>query len=86
MMAFQVIWSAQALRQLAAMWNVASKSLRLEITRAQHRIDQALASDPKTFGVELSEGLWKIHDSPLLAFYEINETHGILRVTDVYIY
>jgi hypothetical protein len=82
---FQVIWSPNALSQLAAVWNPATSPVRLEITRAQHRIDQALGDDPKTNGTELSEGLWKIHDAPLLVFYEINDTHKILRVTDVYI-
>jgi hypothetical protein len=82
---FQVIWSPHALSQLAALWNAATSSDRLEITRAQHRIDQALADDPKSAGTELSEGLWRIHDPPLLAFYEINDVHRILRVTDIYV-
>ena len=82
MMPFQVIWSPGALRQLAALWNAASN--RNEITRAQHRIDVALARDPKSAGRELSEGLWRIDDPPLVAFYEINDFHKILRVTDVY--
>jgi hypothetical protein len=80
---FQVIWSPTALRQLAAMWNAATSPVRLEITRAQHRIDQALAHDPKSAGQELGEGLWKIRDDPLFAFFEINDVHRILRVTDV---
>jgi hypothetical protein len=81
---FQAVWSPQALHQLAALWNTATKPVRLEITRAQHRIDRALAQDPKSAGHELSEGLWKIQDPPLLAFFEMNEVHRILRVTDVY--
>jgi hypothetical protein len=67
---------------LAALWTAATN--RLEITHAQHRIDQALAYDPKSSGRELSEGLWRIGDSPLLVFYEINDVHKIVRVTDVY--
>lgn len=78
----QVIWSTEALRQLAALWNAASN--RLEIARAQHRIDQARG--PKSAGHELSEGLWKIADPPLLVYFEINDVHKILRVTDVYTY
>jgi hypothetical protein len=80
---FQVIWSPEALRQLAALWITATN--RSEITRAQHRIDQALAADPKSAGRELSEGLWKLDDPPLLVFYEINDVHKAIRVTDVYI-
>jgi hypothetical protein len=83
MMPFQVIWSSEALRQLAAVWNSATN--RLEITRAQHRIDQALTRDPKSAGRELSEGLWKTGDPPLLIFYELNDIHKAVRVTDVYI-
>ena len=82
---FQVIWSSEALRQLAALWNAVTPLDRLEITRAQHRIDQALARDPSSVGHELSEGLWKIIDSPLLVFFEINDVNRILRVTDVYV-
>jgi hypothetical protein len=81
---YQVIWSREALRQLAALWN-ASVPIRNDITRASHRIDVALARDPKSAGRELSEGLWRIDDSPLVAFYEINDFHRILRVTDVYV-
>ena len=78
---YQVIWSKEASRQLAALWLPATN--RADITRAQHRIDQALARDPMSSGRVLSEGLWKIHDAPLLAFYEINDVHKIVRVTDV---
>ena len=81
---WQVIWSREALRQLAAMWLAATD--RREITRAQHRIDKTLARDPMSGGQELSECLWKIHDPPLLAFYEINDVHKAVRVTDVYTY
>jgi hypothetical protein len=80
-MPYQVVWSPNALRQLAAIWLAALN--RTEVTRAQYRIDQALAIDPKSAGQELSEGLWKIHDDPILAFFEINDVHRILRVTDV---
>jgi hypothetical protein len=81
---YQVIWSKEALRQLAALWVPATSPVRLAITRAQHRIDIALTQDPISAGTLLSsEGLWKIHDPPLLAFFEINDTHRILRVTDV---
>lgn len=79
---FQVFWSSEALRQLAALWTAGTN--RLEITRAQHQIDQALSSGPKSAGHELSEGLWKIDEPPLLVFYEINDVHKAVRVTDVY--
>jgi hypothetical protein len=78
---FQVIWSNDALTQLVAFWVPAAN--RLDITNAQHRIDQALAQDPKSAGRFLSEGLWKIHDPPLHVFYEINDVHNLVRVTDV---
>ena len=66
------------------MWVAATD--RNEITRAHNRIDKALGRDPKSAGQELSEGLWKIDDPPLLAFYEINDVHKAVRVTDVYTY
>ncbi len=81
---FQVIWSSNSLVQLAELWNNSNK--RAEVTKAQFRIDVALANDPHSAGRELSEGLWKMADSPLLAFFEINDVHKIVRVTDVYTY
>ena len=78
---FQVIWSNDAITQLAALWVPSAN--RLEIARAQHRIDQALAQNPTSAGRLLSEGLWKNHDPPLLVFYEINDVHNLVRVTDV---
>jgi mRNA-degrading endonuclease RelE of RelBE toxin-antitoxin system len=82
-MSYQVIWSTAALRQLAALWMAASN--RMEITRAQSRIDKALALDPKSAGKEIADGLWRIRDDPLLVYFEINDAHRILRVTDVYV-
>ena len=81
---FQVIWSSNALVQLAELWNNSTK--RADITKAQFRIDLALAKYPHSAGRELSEGLWKIQDSPLIAFFEINDVHKIVRVTDVFTY
>jgi hypothetical protein len=82
-MPWQVIWSTEALRQLAVLWMTSAS--RTDITRAQYRIDQSLAQDPKSTGQELAEGLWKVRDDPLLAYFEINDVHRILRVTDVYL-
>lgn len=81
-MPYQLFWSPSALDQLAAIWLSAPN--RSDIWRAEHRINQALATDPKSAGQELSEGLWKLHDPPLLVFYEINDVHKAVRVTDVY--
>ncbi len=82
MTTFQVIWSRDALVQLADLWN--NSSTRAEITKSQARIDELLRNAPQSAGRELAEGLWKIADGPLLVFFEINDIHNIVRVTDVY--
>ena len=77
----RVQWVLHARTLLAAAWLAASN--RNAVTRAQHAIDQALANDPKTAGRELAEGLWRIEVSPLVVFYEIDDTSNTVTVTDL---
>jgi hypothetical protein len=79
---FQLVWSTSALDQLAEIWGPATN--RLEITRAQHRIDKALETDPKSAGREVTPGFWLIQEPPLRVYFEINDVHKIIRVTDVF--
>jgi len=81
MNSYHVTWVHYARSLLAAAWLSASD--RNAVTRAQAAIDKALATDPKMFGRELSEGLWKIDIAPLGAFYEIDDANTTVTVTDM---
>lgn len=78
---YLVIWSIDALDQLALMW-IAGPD-RDAITAAQGHIDLHLAHDPRNAGEEASEGLWKLAVGPVVALYEIDDPGGIVRVTGV---
>jgi hypothetical protein len=82
-MSFDVDWSPDAEADLAEGWLASSD--RMAITRAQHRVDRFLASDPHQ-GRYLSEGLYWVHEVPLIVYYEINDDAGAVNVTNVYFY
>lgn len=79
---YQVILSKSANRQLAAIW--ISSTNRAEITQTEHRIYQALTTDPKTAAREITPGFWLIQDPPLRVYFEINNVHKIIRVTNIF--
>lgn len=79
---YQVILSKLAQRQLAAIW--VSAADRAEITQTEKRIYQALTTDPKSAAREITPGFWLIQDPPLRVYFEINDVHKIIRVTDVF--
>lgn len=79
---YQVIMSPMAHRQLAAIWIASSN--RAEITQTEERIYQALTNDPKSAAREITPGFWLIQDPPLRIYFEINDVHKIIRITDVF--
>ncbi len=81
MKAYQVEWNAPATDLLAdAYFRVSDPNI---IWPAQYRADRKLEKNPRTVGVELSEGLWQIIEPPLKIFYEIDDDKKIVTVTHV---
>lgn len=76
---FTVEPTPRAEGQLATAWLAATD--RNALTRAAAEIDRLLAADPVNNGTELSEGLYRIIQAQLVAYYEIDV--GKSRVTIV---
>ena len=82
-MPYDVTWDDGANDQLVELWLNAAD--RAAVTRASHRIDVALAADPHQ-GQHQSEGLYRVIEPPLVAYYEIDEAKQEVRVSDVLAY
>ena len=53
------------------------------VTRAEQIMMHLLADDPLQNGSMLSEGLYRLVVSPLVAFYEVYEPLNLVRVTRI---
>ena len=69
---FRVEWTRAAQNELAAIWTRSDSSKRTAVTRAAHRIDQVLSSNPLDAGESRVGDERIFHESPL----------GILFVVD----
>jgi hypothetical protein len=81
-MGYSVVWSPQALNQLAAIWLASTN--RDAVTAATNAIDVQLENDPHLKSQMLPNGLREIRVSPLRAQFGVDETNrlvGIMRVT-----
>jgi len=68
---FQVRWAKNALDGLADIWVRADSNLRKAITRANHRIDNALRADPWSVGESRSAGVRVGLEAPIGYFFRI---------------
>jgi hypothetical protein len=81
MRTFTVRWHPDALLLLAEAWMRAND--RNAVTAAQAAVDRFLGDDPTQFGVEVSEGLWRIKIPPLMVYYTIDTVDLVVSVTAV---
>lgn len=81
MKSFVVEWDDEATGMLADIYLSASDPDAL--WPAQSQADRLLEQRPRTYGSELSEGLWQIIVPPLKIFYEIDDAKRLVAVTHV---
>lgn len=82
MKSYTVDWCPDAERDLAAIWLIASNPA--VVTIAQNHIDDLLERNPIGYGSLLSEGLYQIVYRPLTAFYSIDKTKKIVKISAVW--
>ena len=80
-MRFTVIWSQDALDQLADLWTASTN--RNAVTAAQHQVDQILRVDPDTQGVPFY-GDRLLFVAPLHVAFSVNRMDMIVEVFDVW--
>jgi plasmid stabilization system protein ParE len=78
---FTVIWSNEALNQLAQIWLAAVD--RPAVNAAAAAIDGQLANDPQSKGTALSEGLRALDVPPLHALFAVAEPDRLVHVVFV---
>ncbi len=70
------------LDELTSLYN-ANQSIRTAITKAQHRIETRLASDPERVGLYISGGVFRIEEWPLRELYTINPILGEVEIFSI---
>jgi len=78
---YTVVWVESALDELADLWLAAPD--REAITAAADAIDQELAVDAPSKGIELSEGLRALFSPPLRILFTVREVDRIAEVLRV---
>jgi hypothetical protein len=82
-MNFAIDWTADALNELAAVWNVAAD--QAAVTQASHRLELALARHPFAIGVDRDSSVNRTAvDLPLGIDYEIIEDDKTVRIIRVW--
>ncbi len=74
-------WLPEAEDDLADIWTKASD--RPDVNRAQSEIDRLLIRDPIGIGVDVAEGLRKVVVPPLVAYYNVDEDHKHVTVSNL---
>ncbi|HEY7154510.1 MAG TPA: type II toxin-antitoxin system RelE/ParE family toxin [Gemmataceae bacterium] len=78
---YTVDWEPEAENDLTNIWLRTSDPA---VTTAQNQIDGLLERDPFGYGRLLREGLYQIVVAPLTAFYSIDQTKKIVKVSAVW--
>jgi mRNA-degrading endonuclease RelE of RelBE toxin-antitoxin system len=78
---YNVVWSADAIDELAEIWLQASD--RAAVTSAQAAIDRQLALDPSVLSTEVAEGLHKLVVAPLKVYFEVDEGSRLIKITAI---
>jgi plasmid stabilization system protein ParE len=80
-MIYTVVWTPDALDQLAALWPQAAD--RDAVTRAAQRIDHLLRHDPDTRGVDFY-GDRLLVEPPLHVVYSVHRDDRLVKVQQVW--
>jgi plasmid stabilization system protein ParE len=79
-MIYTVTWDPEAEEELTRIW--ISSGSRGSVTKAVHRVDQLLRSNPAQAGTRHA-GRLTLHQAPLLVVYEIIPDDRIVRIVQV---
>jgi hypothetical protein len=81
-MTYTVEWRPASVVELTDIWNNAPD--RAAVSVADRVIERLLSRSPKQAGQPVAEGLWKLHEPPLLVFSDIDDGKGFVYVTNAY--
>lgn len=81
MIRYTVVWHEDVQNQLAQIWLDASD--RNAVTSAAHAVDQCLANDAESQGVEVEGGLRELLVPPLQLVFFVSEPDRMVRILDV---
>lgn len=78
---YTVVWTREALDQLAVVW--LDSSDRVGIASSAEEIDRTLADDPSRQGFEVREGLRGLVLPPLFAMFSVSEADRCVEILRV---
>lgn len=81
MKSYTVDWCPSAENDLTAIWLGASDPA---VTVASDQIDDLLERNPIAYGRHLREGLYQVVVVPLTAFYSIDQSKRVVKVSAVW--
>jgi len=79
-----VIWSQEALDEIAALWVAAPSELRKSILKAWHQVDETLARDPENLGESRDEGRRIWFEALLGVLFKVNVEKKEVRLLQVW--
>ncbi len=85
-MTFQVEWLEAARNELAQLWTDGDSSLRVELTKASHLIDQLLKSDPINESESRPDGRRITFVAPLAVTYSIDFNNQVVTVVRIHLF
>ncbi len=80
MISYTVVWTTDAEDALTLIW---LQTYDPAVTAASNQIDRLLARDPFGHGQLAHEGLYKIIELPLTAYYSVDPAHNAVEVSAV---
>lgn len=83
-MIFQVVWSQQAVNDLAEIWNRGDSVFRQGVTRAAHAIGQSLQDDPFGAGESREVGVRVMFNAPLGVRFKVDQDSQAVIVGHVW--
>ena len=81
---FTVLWSDDALFEVAWVWDNADSAIRQKIAPAMRAIDKRLAEDPWNAGESRSAGRRILLEFPLGVLFKIARANNVVHVVNVW--
>ncbi|REJ88218.1 MAG: type II toxin-antitoxin system RelE/ParE family toxin [Planctomycetota bacterium] len=78
---YQVVWSNDALQQLASLWLAAED--RSPVNVAVTGLDEALSRQPESKGAEVAEELRRLQFGPLRVYFQIEDGQNRVLIVAV---
>lgn len=81
---FTVVWSQEALDEIAQLWIAADGELRNAIMTAWHKVDEILANEPMNVGESREIGRRVMFEYPLAVKFKVEVSTSTTRLLQIW--